>query len=337
MEAWVTLLTSDSYCPGALTLAASLKRVQTTRKIVVMVTKAVTENVMNTLTQAFDEVVPVEEMDSGDIANLTLLEREELGVTFTKIGCWTLTQYSKCVFLDADTLVLMNCDELFDREEFSAAPDAGWPDCFNSGVFVFRPNLNTYKELVQLAVTTGSFDGGDQGLLNTFFSSWAHKDITKHLPFTYNMVASATYSYLPAFKRFGQNVKIVHFIGAAKPWFVSFDGSGQALLGGTEKHTAEYLKLWWQLFTTEVKPTLFSSGSSVSGSSVQGLKCMSSGMSSEYCSTPPPPPKDNRESWESGKPDYTGTASFDNILAKMKKTMSDPKISTAADVVPPEK
>jgi alpha-N-acetylglucosamine transferase len=29
------------------------------------------------------------------------------------------------VFLDADTLVLSNCDELFDREEFSAAPDAG--------------------------------------------------------------------------------------------------------------------------------------------------------------------------------------------------------------------
>ena len=32
---------------------------------------------------------------------------------------------------------MKNSDELFDRNEFSAAPDAGWPDCFNSGVFVF--------------------------------------------------------------------------------------------------------------------------------------------------------------------------------------------------------
>lgn len=328
MEAWVTLVTNDAYSPGALTLAASLRRVETTKKLVIMVTKGVSGNVLNTLIQAFDEVVSVEEMDSGDLANLTLLERKELGITFTKIRCWTLTQYTKCVFLDADTLVLQNSDELFDREEFSAAPDAGWPDCFNSGVFVFRPNLNTYKELVAHAVTTGSFDGGDQGLLNTFFSSWAHKDIAKHLPFTYNMVASATYSYLPAFKRFGQKVKIIHFIGATKPWQVSFDSNGEALVGGTEKHTLEYLRLWWQLFTTEVKPALAktcNTSSSSSSSYILG----SSGMSASYCATPPPPPaQDTRESWEHGKPDYTGTAKFDNIVAKMEKTLSEPKMDT---------
>jgi len=48
---------------------------------------------------------------------------------------------------------------LFDREELSAAPDVGWPDCFNSGVFVFRPSDDTYASLLQFAVTTGSFDG----------------------------------------------------------------------------------------------------------------------------------------------------------------------------------
>ena len=50
-------------------------------------------------------------------------------------------------------------DELFDREEFSAAPDCGWPDCFNSGVFVFRPSEDTYNNLLQFAITVGSFDG----------------------------------------------------------------------------------------------------------------------------------------------------------------------------------
>lgn len=44
-------------------------------------------------------------MDSGDRPRLSLLGRPELGITFTKIHCWTLTQFSKCVFLDADTLV----------------------------------------------------------------------------------------------------------------------------------------------------------------------------------------------------------------------------------------
>ena len=107
----------------------------------------------------WDELVVIEEIDSRDAEHLALLERPELGVTFSKLHAWRLTQYSKCVFLDADTLVLQNVDELFNREELSAAPDIGWPDCFNSGVFVFEPSLDTFRNLSVMAGETGSFDG----------------------------------------------------------------------------------------------------------------------------------------------------------------------------------
>lgn len=101
----------------------------------------------------------MEELDSCDSEHLSLLTRPELGVTFSKIHAWRLTQYNKCVFLDADTMVLQNVDELFEREELSAAPDIGWPDCFNSGVFVFEPSLQTFSNLIDLARQRGSFDG----------------------------------------------------------------------------------------------------------------------------------------------------------------------------------
>jgi glycogenin glucosyltransferase len=55
--------------------------------------------------------------------------------------------------------VLKNSDELFEREELSAAPDPGWPDCFNSGVFVYRPSLDTFTALIEFALSKGSFDG----------------------------------------------------------------------------------------------------------------------------------------------------------------------------------
>jgi glycogenin glucosyltransferase len=97
--------------------------------------------------------------------------------------------------------MMTNCDELFEREEFSAARDVGWPDCFNSGVFVFSPNDDTYQSLLRFAISVGSFDGGDQGLLNMYFKNWSTEDINKHLPFVYNMVSTATYSYLPAMKQ----------------------------------------------------------------------------------------------------------------------------------------
>ena len=85
MEAWVTLVTNDNYAVGALTLAASLKRVKSTKKLAIMITNTVSENIKNTLREVFDDVIAVDAMDSGDIANLTLLDRTELGITFTKV------------------------------------------------------------------------------------------------------------------------------------------------------------------------------------------------------------------------------------------------------------
>ncbi len=57
------------------------------------------------LLSVFDRVSQVNVLDSGDTENLALIERPDLGVTFTKLHCWRLTQYNKCVFLDADTMV----------------------------------------------------------------------------------------------------------------------------------------------------------------------------------------------------------------------------------------
>ncbi len=140
-------------------------------------------------------------INSNDAQILEAMKRPELGVTLSKIHCWRLTQYKKGVFLDADTLVLQNIDELFDKQELSAVPDIGWPDCFNTGVFVFSPSEETFRALLKLAIEKGSFDGGDQGLLNTYFSDWLTNDISKHLSFIYNMSSIAVYSYPPAYKQ----------------------------------------------------------------------------------------------------------------------------------------
>jgi len=156
--------------------------------------------------------------DSKDAAHLAMLKRPELGVTFTKIHCWKLTQYHKCVFMDADTMAVQNIDDLFQRDELSAVPDAGWPDIFNTGLFVYKPSADTFSGLLKLAEEDGSFDGGDQGLINSYFPNWSQDDIKKHLPFLYNLQATPSYTYSPAFEHFGKNAKVIHFIGANKPW-----------------------------------------------------------------------------------------------------------------------
>ncbi|GFO47441.1 glycogenin-1 [Plakobranchus ocellatus] len=256
-EAFVTLATNDTYALGCLVLGSSLQRVSTTRQLVVMITSGVSASMRQQLEALFDQTVEVNILDSSDTCNLELLGRPDLSCTFTKFHCWRLTQFKKCVFMDADTLVLQNIDDLFDREELSAAPDAGWPDCFNSGVFVFVPSEETYRSLLAFAVTSGSFDGGDQGLLNSYFKGWATEDISKHLPFTYNVVSQAFYSYLPAFKQFRNNVKVVHFIGAVKPWHQPFNtATGQVTALPDTGHSQEFLQIWWNIFMESVQPNI---------------------------------------------------------------------------------
>jgi len=253
LEAFVSLVTNDSYGMGAIALGRSLRDVCTHRRLSLLITNNVSAEMRNRLSTVWDELVVIEELDSGDVEHLALLARPELGVTFSKIHAWRLTQYSKCVFLDADTLVLQNVDELFDREELSAAPDIGWPDCFNTGVFVFEPSMETFRNLMDLARQSGSFDGGDQGLLNLYWSDWATKDIKYHLPFIYNVVPNVTYGYAPAFQRFGRNAKIIHFIGPVKPWQHRYlrEVDSVILSPGTyssQNVAQDFIRRWWQVY-----------------------------------------------------------------------------------------
>ncbi|XP_052898996.1 glycogenin-1 isoform X4 [Anopheles moucheti] len=316
--AWVTLATNDSYSLGALVVAHSLKRVHTVHQMAVLIAPGVSEAMKTKLRAVFNVVEEVNLLDSKDAANLALLKRPELGVTFTKLHCWRLTQFEKCVFLDADTLVLRNSDELFEREELSAAPDIGWPDCFNSGVYVFRPNLETFSSLLQYAVTHGSFDGGDQGLLNAYFSDWAHKDIQKHLPFIYNTSSVATYSYLPAFKQFGQNTKILHFIGTVKPWLQNFNSETRKVYVPSEyQHLANFLQYWWDIFAEDVHSRLSPDMSGLAGALAQlhlgEAKSKEQEAYEEHM---------RRQCWETGNIDYMGRDSFENIWKRIQQTLN---------------
>lgn len=70
-------------------------------------------------------MIEVDVLDSADSLHLALMQRPELGVTFTKLHCWTLTHYSKCVFMDADTLV----SGVGAMETFVSTSDCGMLPC----------------------------------------------------------------------------------------------------------------------------------------------------------------------------------------------------------------
>lgn len=116
--------------------------------------------------------------------------RPDLDTVLTKLHVFRLIQYSKILFLDADVLPIRPLSHLFTLpHDFAAVPDVGWPDIFNSGVLLLTPGEAKFTELNELLKSKGSWDGGDQGLLNEWRGDNWHR-----LSFTYNTTPTAAYT-----------------------------------------------------------------------------------------------------------------------------------------------
>ncbi|KAJ9120203.1 hypothetical protein QFC22_003103 [Naganishia vaughanmartiniae] len=242
-NAFVTLLNSSSYLPGALVLCHALNdlhpqpREVDFQTVCIVTPETVDVGSIKQLRQVFDLVIGVEVITSGTEGqdDLDLMGRPDLHSALTKLHIFRLAKhFRKIVYLDADVLPLRPISQLFQLpEHFYASPDIGWPDCFNSGVMVFTPRQEDFDGMMGLMKAAregeateglgigsgnGSFDGADQGLLNEWFSEEGGGGDWHRLSFTYNATPSATYTYLPAYRRYGSKINCVHFIGNNKPW-----------------------------------------------------------------------------------------------------------------------
>ncbi|KAK4203721.1 nucleotide-diphospho-sugar transferase [Triangularia verruculosa] len=246
-DVYASLLLTDTYLPGALVLAHSLRDAGTKKKLAILVTPdTVSTEVIATLKASsplffgtvYDYVIYVDRIRNGKPANLFLMNRPDLHSAFTKINLWKQTQFRRIVYVDADVVAYRAVDELFDLPHaFSAAPDIGWPDCFNTGVMALTPNMGDYYAMLAMAERGISFDGADQGLLNMHFGNTYNR-----LSFTYNVTPSAHYQYVPAYRHFQSSINMVHFIGSDKPWKQGRESTSDA--GPFDEMTGR----WWAVY-----------------------------------------------------------------------------------------
>ncbi|KAH7032877.1 nucleotide-diphospho-sugar transferase [Microdochium trichocladiopsis] len=246
-EVYATLLLNDTYLPGALVLAHSLRDAGTTKKLAVLVTlDTVSAGVITQLQTVYDYIISVPRIRNSQPANLHLMNRADLHSAFTKINLWKQTQFRKIVYIDADVVAYRAPDELFNiSHPFSAAPDIGWPDLFNTGVMVLTPNMGDFYAMLAMAERNISFDGADQGLINMHF-----KNTYNRISFTYNVTPSAHYQYVPAYRHFQSSINMVHFIGAEKPWF-----QGRNVNHGGASPFNEMTGRWWAVYDRHYRNT----------------------------------------------------------------------------------
>jgi alpha-N-acetylglucosamine transferase len=228
--AYVTLVTNADYAMGATALARSLRFTSTAADLVVLHTGAVGQSALDPLRYLNCRLIEVEHLPLSDAFN----ERHAHGNlhsaapftkgrkpdfhspldNFCKLRLWELTEYQRCVFIDADAIVLRNIDRLFGYPEFSAAPNVYQSVAdfrrVNSGVFVARPSVDTFRHmLAQLDRPDCFWKRTDQTFLQAFFPDW------HGLPVYFNMLQYVWFT-MPALWDW-QSISVLHY-QYEKPW-----------------------------------------------------------------------------------------------------------------------
>ena len=121
------LMLGDSYLPGILSLAYSIKQANPDFRnqidLVCMVTPDITQQTIEDIEKYYDKVIKVDyiEIPYQNIRHSKLHIMKVYAKTFTKLHVFNLVQYDKVIMIDADMLVLQQ--EFFSL--FSINPPAG--------------------------------------------------------------------------------------------------------------------------------------------------------------------------------------------------------------------
>ncbi|XP_059435589.1 putative UDP-glucuronate:xylan alpha-glucuronosyltransferase 4 [Corylus avellana] len=235
-EAYATVLhSSEAYVCGAIALAQSIIRTNSTKDLILLADDSIASNSLRGLRAAGWKIKRIKRILSPFAQKGSYNEWN-----YSKLRVWQLTDYDKIIFIDADLLVLKNIDKFFVHPQLSAAPND--KTIFNSGVMVIEPSMCVFKDLMEKSFKLGSYNGGDQGFLNEVFTWW-HRLPAKlnHLKI-YGGGSKDEKHEIPA------DVYAIHYLGL-KPWMCykeydcNWDMPDHHPFASDSAH-----RRWWQVY-----------------------------------------------------------------------------------------
>ena len=148
-QAFATLLSSEDYIAPVLILNRNLKELKSQYPLLVMVTKNVVDKAEQYLKK---ENILYKIVDFLEYSEIT--KQKDAGTYLlniaSKMNVFTLTEYDKVVFIDADSMFFQNIDDLMNYPDGAMYAELGHINGF-AGLFVCIPknhNLNYYMTLL---------------------------------------------------------------------------------------------------------------------------------------------------------------------------------------------
>ncbi|KAL0876424.1 hypothetical protein Bca101_026129 [Brassica carinata] len=160
--AYVTLLYGDEFLLGVRVLGKSIRDTGSHKDMVALVSDGVSDYSKKLLKADGWKVEKI-----SLLANPNQVHPTRFWGVYTKLKIFNMTDYNKVVYLDADTIVVKNIDDLFKCSKFCA--NLKHSERLNSGVMVVEPSEALFSDMMRKVKTLSSYTGGDQGFLNSYY------------------------------------------------------------------------------------------------------------------------------------------------------------------------
>lgn len=169
-QAYATLLYGDEFLLGVRVLGKSIRNTGVAKDMVALVSDGVSETGIRLL-KADGWIVQRIKL----LANPNSKRPTRFWGVYTKLKIFNMTEYSKVVYLDADTIVTRSIEDLFECQGFCA--NLKHSERLNSGVMVVEPSSSLFEDMISKVQTTYSYTGGDQGFLNSYYVGFADAEL----------------------------------------------------------------------------------------------------------------------------------------------------------------
>eukprot|EP00759_Apiculatamorpha_spiralis_P008175 PhF_6_TR15096/c0_g1_i2/m.23756 len=168
-HAWVTIYYETGkydyeYLLGLRVMMKSFEKAKTDADRIVLVSPDTCDEIQTLLRSDGLEVRTME-----NIANPYSNKQQRFLHVLNKLHAWSMTEYRRVVMLDADILAIKDPDRLFSCGAFCAVYLNAVS--FHTALLVVKPDMQKYTAMVRALHSNsyGSYDGADQGFLNSYF------------------------------------------------------------------------------------------------------------------------------------------------------------------------
>lgn len=243
-KAYITLCSNDAYLLPCLVLLKSWQRTNSLYNFYIVVTEHVNSTSISILEQCGYKIIR-EQYYRPSINNTSSTAINQIGWQnlWNKFSIWKHEEFEKLLYIDADSIILQNMDELLDKPHMAAVENFVAP--FAGSLFVLQPSKKEFDALIHFIDTFPNEEHvtmQDEYILTHYFADW-QQNYELRLPCYWHKDVN-TFSFNWWMNNWNK-VKAIHYAGSCKPWLFK---DRKSTIEATYRYDNFMMAFWFNVY-----------------------------------------------------------------------------------------